>query len=76
MKNKKSKKAIKKIKSAARGAVKGAGKIANAFQKEWKKEGPQREKYIKGIKKIGADVFDVIKKDINDIKANNKNKNK
>lgn len=78
---------MKKIGSATRNTVKkagvlmkkadkGAGKAVSAFQKQWKKEGPEREKYIKNIKKVSGDVFDVIRKDINEIRNNNKGKGK
>ena len=54
-----------------------AGKIVKTLQTQWKKEQPEREKLMntankaleQGIK-IGGDVFETIKKDINEI--NNK----
>ena len=59
-------------------AGKKAGKMAKTLQKEWKKEQPEREELMKvgkkalehGIK-IGGDVFETIKKDMNEI--NNQN---
>jgi len=65
-------------------AGKKAGKMAKILKKEWKKEQPQREELIKvgkkmlrhGIK-IGGDVFETIKKDLNEINnQNGKDKNK
>jgi len=64
-------------------AGKKAGKISEALQKEWKKEQPQREELMKAGKralehgiKIGGDVFETIKKDINEINHQKKGKNK
>lgn len=63
-------------------AGKKAGKMAKILQKEWKKEQPQREELIKAANKafehgikIGGDVYETIKKDINEINnQNNKDK--
>jgi len=81
----------KKIKSAAKKvssktkvfvktAEKKAGKIADSFKKEWKKEQPQREELMRAGKKalenglkIGGDVLETIKKDIAEI-SSKKNK--
>ncbi|MSR70463.1 hypothetical protein EXS62_00240 [Candidatus Kaiserbacteria bacterium] len=81
-----SKKTAKKIKSAGksvakktgsfvRKANKEVGKTARALQKEWKREQPQREEYIRNFKKIGGDVIETIKKDVREIR-NNKTKGK
>jgi hypothetical protein len=64
-------------------AGKNAGNMAGRLQKEWKKEQPQREELMStankalehGIK-IGGDVFETIKKDINEINNQNNKKNK
>jgi hypothetical protein len=60
-------------------AGKKAGKMAKTLQKEWKKEQPQREELMNSANKafehgikIGGDIFETIKKDINEI--NNKGK--
>lgn len=61
---------------------KKAGKIVKTLQQQWKKEQPEREELMNNANKaleqgvkIGGDVFETIKKDINEI--NNKNsKNK
>jgi len=63
-------------------AGKKASKMARTLQKEWKKEQPQREELMKAGKKalehgikIGGDIFETIKKDINEINnQNSKNK--
>lgn len=59
-------------------AGKKAGKMSESLQKQWKKEQPQREELMEAGKKalehgikIGGDVFEIIKKDINEI--NNQN---
>lgn len=88
----KKKKAIKKIKSATKDVAKKtgsflgktnkkAGEIVNTFEKQWKKERPQREKIkkaankvLKDSAKIGSDVFETIRKDIDEIKKQGKAK--
>ena len=105
MKNKTSKKVVKKLKLMAKGAAKKtkvlmkqankkAGEVSKGIQKEWKREEPQREKYkaefkktakeagargaellsegLKNTKKIGGDVIETIKKDMNEISEDNK----
>jgi len=76
------KKVSKKTGVFMKKAGKKAGKMAKTLQKEWKKEQPEREELMRvankalehGIK-IGGDVFETIKKDINEINnQNNKGK--
>ena len=81
MKNKqRAKRAVKKIKSAAKSAAKKTGiflgkahknatTAAKALRKEWKKQRPQREQSIKDFKRIGGDVIATIRKDVNEIHA-------
>lgn len=86
MKNKKitAGSASKKTKSFIKKAGKGAGKISKTIQKQWKKEQPRREKLMiaanKALKhgiKIGGDVFETIRKDLNEINnQNGKNRSK
>jgi hypothetical protein len=91
MKNKKTIKKIKsatksienKTKSFVKKTSKEVSKVANTLQKQWKKEEPQREKLKnaagKAIEhgiKISSDVFEIIKKDINEINNQKKGKNK
>ncbi len=79
----KKQKTVKKIKSSVRSAIaktgsfikkanKKADKAVKVLAKEWKKETPQREKYLRQAKKVGeklnkisGDVFETIKKDLN-----------
>lgn len=71
----------KKTGSFLKKTSKKAGEIASALEKQWKKEKPQREKLKKaaakalknGIK-IGGDIFETIRKDINEIKKQGKAK--
>lgn len=73
----------KKTKSFLKKTNKKADEIANILEKQWTKEQPQREKFKKdagkalehGIK-ISGDVFETIKKDIDEIKKQNKINNK
>lgn len=60
-----------------------AGEMAKNLKKEWKKEKPQREELKKTAgkafgqgMKIGKDVFETIKKDLNEIKKSNNKKTK
>lgn len=83
---KKIKSAAKKASSKAGAFMKKvgkkAGKMSAALQKQWKKEQPQREEFMNTVNKvlehgikIGGDVFETIKKDINEINnPNNKDK--
>lgn len=84
----KKKKTIKKIKSATKDIKKKTklftekvDDIAGLLKKQWKKEQPEREKFkiatdkaLKNGIKIGNDVFETIKKDVNEIKRQNKTK--
>jgi len=78
---------VKKRESFIGKANKKADKAVKALKKEWKKEQPRREEYKEELKnvvnkvlengiKIGGDVFETIKKDINEINDRSKNKNK
>lgn len=69
---------MKKTKVLAGKANKKAGQAMKSIQKEWKKEQPHREKYgeelkaaadkiITGGVKIGTDVVNTIKKNIDEI---------
>jgi len=82
-----SKKTTKKIKSTARGvakkakvlmrvAKKEARKTVKVIKKEWKKQQPQREIYIRGIKKMSGDVLETIKKDAAEIRKQSQAKKK
>lgn len=71
----------KKTGSFMKKANKKANDIASTLKKQWKKEQPQREKFkIAASKalgdgiKISGDVFETIRKDINEIKRQNKAK--
>ena len=68
----------KKIKSVKGSVAKKTGELIKKAKKEWKKERPRREEYKTEIKeatnkilensvKIGVDVANIIKKDINNI---------
>ena len=68
-------------------AKKKGGEVVKSFRKEWKKEQPHREKYgeelkeaarkaLEGGVKIGGDVVETIKKDINEIRGHDKKDNK
>ena len=64
-------KALAKTGSFIKKANKKADKVVKVLAKEWKKETPQREKYLRQAKKvgeklnkIGSDVFETIKKDL------------
>lgn len=69
----------KKTKAFLKKTNKKADEIANILEKQWKKEQPQREKLKKdaskvlehGIK-ISGDVFETIKRDIDEIKKQGK----
>lgn len=84
----KKKKTIRKIKSATKDIakktksfMKKANGIVGTLKKQWEKEQPQREKFKiaankalgNGIK-ISGDVFATVRKDINEIKRQNKAK--
>jgi hypothetical protein len=71
----------KKTKSFLKKTSKKAGEVVNTLEKQWKKEQPQREKLkkvanktLKNSIKISEDVFETIKKDIDEIKKQNKSK--
>jgi len=73
----------KKTKSFVKKASKEVSGVANTLQKQWKKEQPQREKLKNAAKKmledgvkISGDVFETIKKDIEEIRNKNKGKKK
>jgi hypothetical protein len=73
----------KKTKSFAKKTSNKVSNIADTLQKEWKKEQPQREKLEKAASKalehsvkIGGDVFETIRKDIDKINKQKKGKNK
>lgn len=69
----------KKTESFLKKTGKKASEIASTLEKQWKKERPQREKLKKaadkalenGIK-ISGDVFETVRKDINEIKRRGK----
>jgi len=71
----------KKTKSLLKKTNKKAIDIASTLKKQWKKERPQRDKFKRATKKalensvkIGGDVFETIRNDINEIKRQNKAK--
>lgn len=89
MKNKKTIKKIesttkdiaKKTKSFVKKTSTKVSHVADTLQKQWKKEEPQREKLKNAASKtleygvkIGTDVFETIKKDIEEINSKNKKK--
>lgn len=91
MKNKKiikkikssAKSVTKKTKSLVKKTNKKASKIVKTLKKEWRKEQPQREKLKSAANKalehgikISGDVFETIRKDLDEINKQNKGKKK
>jgi len=80
-----SKKKFKKAKAAARSMLQKTGslmrkantvarKTAGAIQKEWKRERPQREEYVRNARKVGGDVVETIRRDMAEIRHTKQNK--
>ena len=73
----------KKTKSFVKKTSNKVSDVANTLQKQWKKEQPQREKLkntaskvLEHGVKISGDIFETIKKDIEEINNHKKGKNK
>ncbi|MDP3901522.1 MAG: hypothetical protein Q8Q37_00910 [bacterium] len=71
----KTKNKAKKAKLFIKKANKNVNDIVSILKKQWKKEQPQREEFkisaqkvLENSIKMGSDVFETVKKDINEIK--------